>query len=367
MIQCDETRPQCVNCVTAERRCPYLDSQTNSEANDSARATPDSGPHNVVSDSQMALDSRIRPQIDLSIETDGESMIHIELLEQWLKHTCRTCLDRDQQAGLLAAIVMNAGLRFPFLLHGTLALAALHLSYVRPAQHDFYLHKAKELQDEGLAGFQRLDTNFDTLSAMPAFLFSFVTGVHRLCYVLAYCRTNFDLFMASLTECIDILRGVTVVLGGNMAILRESELGPLLFRHEMQSPHTSVAPSEKTIGALNMMIQQAYLGEESSDVLTSAVEKLRHVDFESKDEGNESIGPAVVWMMQCPLGFTQLLREGNPAAEVILAYIAPLFHTRQACWAVGDSGAYMLNSIRGRLPPEWRQWLVWPEQMIGQS
>ena len=290
----------------------------------------------------------------------------MELLQHWLSHTCRTCLQPRQQAQVLGAIIVNTGLRFPFLMHSTLAFAALHLSYTLISRRDYYLSQAKELQDNAVAAFNHLGPNIDESIAMAAFLFSFVTGVHRMCYVLAFCRREPGLFLTSIRECIDILRGVTITLGGHMAMLRTTELGPLLFKEMRLNDPAAVSLSQDAIGRLHAMINAMDIAATTVAVLRAAVNNLHEAYAETQEADDESVGLAVVWMMKCPEGYTQLLAEDHPAALVVLAHVTPLLHHNRKCWAIGDSATFMLSSVYEKLPADWRPWLEWPRQVIDQ-
>ena len=347
-----------MNCLTAERRCPYL------EAGGPDRlVTGQSGQSASGSTPSDASDDRVPPLLQLTLETSCQSLPYIELLHQWLSHTCHTCLAPRHRAGLFAATMMNTALRYPFLMHSVLALAALHRSFTHASSREFYLSKSRELQEEGLLGFNRLTFPLDDTLALPAFLFSYIAGIRHLCLHMAYPKTDLVGFISSMIECIDMLRGVPTVLGGRMDMLKHSEFSPVVDTLE-GSDSATPSPQQQQVDRLGQMIQSSEMSGRSNRVLTDAIKTLRQLYRNASDIDDESLGLAVVWMMTTPAEFTQLLTERQPQAMVVLAYVAPLLHYRRNCWAIGNVAARLMWAIEDKIPPQWQQWLAWPKAVV---
>ena len=151
-----------------------------------------------------------------------------------------------------------------------------------------------------------------------------------------------------------------------MAMLRTTELGPLLFKETNVNSPAATSSSQDAVGRLHAMINAMNIAAATVAVLRATVNNLHEAYAETQGADDESVGLAVVWMMKSPEGYTQLLAEEHPAALVVLAHVIPLLHHNRKCWAIGDSGTFMLSSVYEKLPADWRPWLEWPRQVIDQ-
>lgn len=294
-------------------------------------------------------------------------MLAVELLQQWLTSTSRTCLGSNPQASLFAATATNIGLQYPLVMHALLSLSALHLSWTEPSRWTALQRTARELRALGLASFQQLDLTSQPDQVIPSLLFSFITGVHQLCHALAYGRSDFSTFLHALTECISVLRGVSIVVAGRMDIVRHSELGPLLIPPPRTHALSVIQQAAvQAIDALRTLCDWTMLPVETAKILVEAIDGLRALYEELSDDAlDPGIGVVVVWMMKAPSGFTELLDDRVPQALVVLAHTAPLLHARRSCWAVGDAGVFTVESVSRCVGVEWQCWLEWPRRAVG--
>lgn len=353
-----------MNCLTARRRCPYLDSHNAAAASSETTPSTLSDTANASPRGQdFAASSDAPPYTLLRVENQGQALLEVELLQQWLTSTSHTCFGKTSKAAFFAATAVNTGLRYPLVMHALLAFSALHLSWANPKRRMLLLQDVKHFEEQGSVAFRQLDLGANPKLVVPCLLFSFITGVHRLCYVLAYCCIDHDIFLASLTECISLLRGVSVVIFGHMDIVRESELGPLLM--PSNTPPTKRPSALDAIDKLRKICNSPIISRKNAEDLLSAIDELRTFCDEADDGSDGGIGSVTVWMMKAPSGFIEMLNEGSPPAMIVLAHTAPFLQYRSQCWAVGNSATFLVNSISERISTEWKQWLEWPRQVIG--
>lgn len=260
--------------------------------------------------------------------------------------------------------MVNVALRHSFLMHSILAISALHLSSENPVNRQMYLSEADTLHREGLQSFNKIAPPQES-AFVPAFLFSFITGMHRMCTAMVAAKGDLDIFLNQFIECIEILRGVTTILAGRLNELRESELAPFIPPNNSGSTSPPVSSSAQTqVLKLNKMIESSQESDATATILKTSVQQLSQIFVHDKSDEDESVGNAPVWMMAAPSGFTRLLVERNPAAMVILGYVAVLLHYRRRCWAVGDSGRILIRVLYARVPSQWQEWLEWPRSVV---
>lgn len=78
----------------------------------------------------------------------------LELLHQFATETCYTMSNRSESHDLWRVTVCKEGLHHDFLMRGILAIAALHLSHLRPDQASDYQNIANSHQDKALSVFR---------------------------------------------------------------------------------------------------------------------------------------------------------------------------------------------------------------------
>ena len=353
-----------MNCLTARRRCPYLDGHDAAASGGTTPSTLSETTNASPPGQGFAPNSDAPPFTLLKVENQGQALLEVELLQQWLTSTSCTCLGQNSRATFFAATAMNTGLRYPLVMHSLLAFSALHLSWTNPERRALLLQDVKHFEEQGLVAFKKLDLGADSKFVIPCLLFSFITGVHRPCYVLAYCCTDFDSFLIFFTECISLLRGVSVVIAGHMDIVRNSELGPLLIAPNNPPSTTKRLSDLKAIDKLKKICDPTMSSTENAEVLMHAIDGLRTL-YEELDDGSDyGIGSVTVWMMKTPFGLLQMLNEHSPPALIVLAHTAPLLHRRRKCWAVGNSATFLVDSVGEQIPTEWQRWLEWPRQAM---
>ena len=125
--------------------------------------------------------------------------------------------------------MLDTALGSPYLMHAILALSALHKSFTCALpQRIQYSDLAESLQQQGLSAFTKLGGEIDPAQAVPAFLFSWTTGLHRLCTTLADpVLHDPQAFLSAVADCIEVLRGVTTLLGQGIENLKHSALSML--------------------------------------------------------------------------------------------------------------------------------------------
>jgi hypothetical protein len=147
-------------------------------------------------------------------------------------------------------------------------------------------------------------------------------------------------------------------------MLSESVLSPLLKQGEAVPP-LSTALGNTCSGLLDL-IKTAGLNPEhfaSCEQAISALQSALGV-APSDAEGRPSINAILTWPVILCQGFTDLLRQREPHALVILAHYAALVHCRRDLWMCGDGGQFLVNLISQNLGDEWADWLIWPNQVV---
>ncbi|KAJ3544146.1 hypothetical protein NM208_g1833 [Fusarium decemcellulare] len=347
-IRCDEGKPLCTNCITADRRCEYRKA-----------CTPDSGSVSTLPSVATLINPTVSgaPQ---SVQGDHEAvgvkvnMHHMELLVHFSLSIYLPELDGDES---LTKLVLQAALNAPYLMHEILALSARHLSAIRPDRSEWYLQQAVELQTKAIALFNNASRDEDQDSRVAKLLFSSILGRHILVDVLVHRGLDFADFLSRLIQGIRLHRGTRAVAAAHgWASLLKSEIGPLMAKSidllEFKDP-PQLSPR---LGCLISQSTRLDIDAKAAcDTALRMIEAALH-DLATTERRSYGLRMIFIWPILLSENFIHLLEQQVPEAIAILGRYALLLHSGKFLWQVRDAGAYLLDLVSRFLGPGWQLW-----------
>ncbi|KAK1701145.1 Upc2 protein [Colletotrichum godetiae] len=320
-VKCDESRPACVNCTTALRRCSYLDTEA---AIPSSSTFSYQCPSPVTSIASPAVP--VTPEHsngrDSHAPTEPYDFRHMELLfhfEHNLGYTQgfgdNLTRQKYQQMSLKQAF------RVPFLMDELLAIAAAHKSTLPGEDQTYYRSEATRLQTRGLSQFTVANGEISDEDFLTVFLFSTWLGQHVLFDTFSV-PADFPVILDKLVHCMGLHRGVRTIVGGSWERLRAHF--------------------------------DAHLGAGSRFVQNMIIRPDRY------ERGDDTVQE---WSIRVPTEYVSLLDQRRPEALVVLAYWGVLLHKARECWAFGGAGRTLVRSIAAHLGSYWGELLAWPREM----
>ncbi|KAE9365647.1 hypothetical protein N431DRAFT_354128 [Stipitochalara longipes BDJ] len=376
-IKCDETHPICIQCNTAQLRCGYAPGRTSGPAYSSASPQPMSQNGSSIS-SFTTLEpqspNNIQPRIpdppianahfSITRTLDDHftvNLLHIQLFHHFTTVTAGTISLNPQEAERAMAVIMKAALSAPYLMQELLALSALHLSVLQPAQREFYHHQASGLQTRALTIFNASHLEVDAENCIPIVLFSSLLARHSLCDVINGPNDDFSNFLNSFIHCLDLHRGIRAIASHSYRLLRESELQHVIEAGEAM--HCTDNLVGKECEELRALLSSADLGQASMKACETAIDHLqRTFDMERSSGGRDSSFAS--WPVLVPNEYMDLVMKRNPEALVILAHFAVVLHGHRGEWFIGDGGRHLINSISRHLGSYWDNWMAWPKSVL---
>ena len=264
-------------------------------------------------------------------------------------------------------IMLDHALKYPFLLHGLLALSTFHLGHCQPDNQEIYQNHSRRLLSQGLEGFNSVVTRLNEDNIIPAFVFSTVAGFCKFAHVFSTLHRSVNEFLDQLIESITMLRGVNIVLGGWWQVITASSLFRALYP-DTGHPKLEVSSDRRSeeLSDLRLFLQESNLDVASTHACNEAVDQLQSIynmQINTKDE-TKSETPDFVFFIRLPGAFHTLVLQRNPEALIIVAYLAPLLHRRRRSWLVGNAGEVLINAIYDYLGPNWHRWLHAPMAAI---
>lgn len=306
----------------------------------------------------------------VSTTTDLISDLHLhdlELLHHYTTHTYRTLSYNNEHKEIWKSYIPKEALSHPFLMHGLLAIAALHLIECcedEGSSRRKYIELATRHQNLALASFRPQLSNitpsnchaifaFSSLIAALAFAFSKSAGNIRAGEPVEQVLQDFFLF-----------RGVESVLTAFWDIIRKGKLGALVRRPS--DPTCSQPISKDVINALDYLHDcngdgVTHISSEEKAAYNHAIRELR-ISFERSPSSWETV---FRWPIVLPEAYLTHLKNRRPMSLVILAHYCVILGRLDACWWSQGWSGHLFEAIYRSLNVSWRPLLQWPMQMIG--
>ncbi|KAL4940154.1 hypothetical protein BDV06DRAFT_213690 [Aspergillus oleicola] len=362
-IKCDERHPKCVNCDVSLRYCSYEEMVSEARAFVPAAASQ--------SKSYLTTSPGGPSTSNLGADSPPLNKLHLELFHHFVSHILTFfCLDDRLSPGYSSLEMLKCILGAPYLMNEILAFAALHLSIICPLQQTFYRHHAAELQTHALTEFNGSNIDPTPESCLPMFLFSSILALHMLSNQLLFRIGDLEAFLEDFVQSLRLHRGVRAVTNQSWPVLLQSPLKSLLKAEENALANKADATSGDDCSKLIALVDHSpslAASPRDRDTYKETIGYLQSAFDGSRQHPSgipAAIGPIISWPVLVPPRYVDLLAERRQEALVILAYFGLLLHMHREMWTFGDSGLYIITSIRDYLGPQWAEWLVWPSEFL---
>jgi hypothetical protein len=264
----------------------------------------------------------------------------------------------------------------PFVMHGILSLSALHLAYRQPPERQRLVCIAAYHHNIALQGFQQgishmSDDNSDALFACTSLNILYVfanfgplcddLSVDRKCRILG-------------AEWIPAIRGVDAVLQPVYERVRRGPLSPMLGLGNWEELDPSNQPAFGD--AQFCSIQGVWHHSGDVHVYDKALYLLRKCNaymrqFETMSSEvltqwgyNQTWSAPFIWLHFAPGEYFELLKQRQPPALLIFAYLGTLFHALDDYWFMEGWGRNMVDVANELLGEYWCRWMVWPKEVV---
>ncbi|CZR64537.1 uncharacterized protein PAC_14435 [Phialocephala subalpina] len=282
----------------------------------------------------------------------------LELLHHYTTATSLV-LSRSKHIDIWRVSIPRMALKHDFLMHGILALSALHLSRIQP-------HRARKLtvlasahEQLALPSFRKhLSLNFSNDTCHAIFSFSgFVVP-----FILAS-ESSLEASTSRIPGLEDTsphwfhaIRGLMVLLEGNWSTLAQGPYAPLLIRGSEPISYAN-NPNDHHLAEVQQLISSCDEFSDAQEAVACQItlDELRRILACPELEAGFVTWPGVV-----PAGYLKLLHRQHPIALIILAHYCVLIKKIERVWYLRGLGQNLLSSIHEVISPEWRPWLEWP-------
>lgn len=302
----------------------------------------------------------------------------MELLHYWTCHSYMSCTDDASQYTIWQVVMPRLSFSYQFLLHGMLALTALHRHYEMgdDEQAEGLTDLARYHQQHALTLYIPLIPKLDEHNCHALFAFSIILGA--LSFAMLHNQHDEDLpssgsqgIVKRFIDAFDAFLGATAVgihahdwlLRGPMASYM-SPLEPTVQKLDLPDVPFQLA-LETLLGYVSGMTQKS----DDKDVAAKSVTYIQSImglgTILSQDPDRLRISYLVAWPVMAENAYISLLKEGDPFALVILGHYGVALHMHgNRLWMLETLGARLTLAIYAELDDEWRPHLDWAKSRV---
>ncbi|KAF7589976.1 hypothetical protein BBP40_003467 [Aspergillus hancockii] len=283
----------------------------------------------------------------------------LELMIQWCTATYRSISRNKAVEWIWHAVIPREAMRHPFLMHGILALSALHLAFTSSgATKESYLVTARSHRSQARIGLAKVQDNVNESNSQAVFALVNILVVFAFALPLTTEPLEEQTPLDELCEVFRLTRASTDTITTAFDLVSEGEMEQLVQVDDR--PPLMPDTSRLAIMSLSRMNMRLAIQkpEHEKEVYDTAIQHLG-TSLDKLARGGEIMIVAFEWIFQIPPRFIDLLRERQPFALIVLAHYAVIMHSLRGHWWVGEWAARLISQIGQHLCAESKQSINW--------
>ena len=366
--KCDERTPTCSNCTKHSITCDFSIDPRHGTASSLERAQRETSDGQGLRNDSTTLASTLTscPMAD-DTQPAAFNMRDLELLHHFTTETCFTLSNQPQSHRLWQGAVPREGFQHKFLMHGILAVAALHLSCLKPEKQETYRRTAAQHQDLALSLFRSVmpiitESNCHAIFALSSLIVVFAFAAPRGRNSIAFTDDSEEP-----TGWLSLIRGVRSILISVWPWVKNGGLGGLLPDGiEQPQPGELSEPADMQINKLLHLCEDASGGPEVLAAYRETVDGLKtcYLKLYTKAATECEVSIAFLWPTIIPQKFVTMLNSRAPEALIILAHYCVILQHLDKYWWKSGWTVHLLDNIYRVLDQPWHAWMEWPTSVI---
>jgi hypothetical protein len=250
----------------------------------------------------------------------------------------------------------------PFLMHGLLAVSALHLASLQPVRKAELLTFATSCEQQALPSFRHMLPAVPPTDVDAAFAFSTLV----VPYIIA--TGTGDARIPRLDDdrphWFLAIRGLLALLATNWVALTRGAFGPLLACRVLPGSY-GAHPEDETLARICALLEPTTASsrrdERELGECRQALEQLRRIwALLLSPCGFFAVQNVIyIWPGVVSQGYIQLLHNRRPEALVVLAHFCVLLKRVHSTWYWKGIGLGLMGAICDELSPVWTPWIQW--------
>lgn len=293
----------------------------------------------------------------------------IELMWNFAKRTSHsmapTAPGTEAESDVWTDIIPDLALKYEFLMHGVLALSALHLAYLRPEQKERWRNARDRHIERGLALYRVAINSVNKETCHACWLFSIVLALTE--------KPGKTLSLSSMQSGVGFVNLLRAGIALHVPFIEELNNGPVrgLFEGWKARERESERCLPKDEEALNKISR--YWSPLTSDYTRDQGrmfdENLKILKEVFALQASQSVIPpvscALAWASTLAEEYTRLIAVSDTGALILLAHFCVLLNRVTDTWWIEGEAVPLLISIREVLGPENEKWIRYPLEEVG--
>ncbi|KAH8663887.1 hypothetical protein BGZ61DRAFT_288313, partial [Ilyonectria robusta] len=400
-VKCGEDKPRCSACVRNEAPCLYPDVARRLTSPVDSVTPINSYRASSASTSYSTQNSCSKGSSSVEEALTSFGMDDMVLFHQWIFHTSRTIIQSPNIDHCWQVTFPNIGFHHPFVMHGILSLAALHLALTDPGSRKQHSLDAARHHNTALRGFREgIDhmvtsedySNSDALFACSIlnmiYIFGMLGGLHSSLDGKPGLRQRTARVLGG--EWIPMVRGIGAII--QPAAYEQIRLGPLAQLVSLDHWEELDSDSDLAVNDEHFRVVPeawAALPIPDIDVYNDAWRMLRRCYLYSMQfAGNSAVGGgheglpsegekewtfnrqwagSIAFLHETSEEYLLRVHQRQPPALVIFSYFGALLHDLDDYWFLQGWGRDIVEVVNESLGSYWRPWTKWPRQVVGLS
>jgi hypothetical protein len=315
------------------------------------------------------------------------NMLYLELLHHFTTSTCFTLNTAETMRTVWRVQIPRLAFSYDFVMHGILALSALHLAQSQPSpRKEMYIAEGQSLHQTGLRIATTLLPHVTKDNCAPLWIFNAITSLVSL----ASPRQPGDILLVGphgVAEWLQLLRGTQSMIMLNEANLRAGPLGPMFISGRNRSMLRAAHARDQTIESKHLsdlmsLISQPQVAISDSNLLSSTQSKLAPSHLAAYTTAIDELRPSFniayapnfqtyesadvfIWLFRITDSFLDLLVEKRQEALVIFAHFCVVLKRFDSTWYMNGWYEHLLSQIWEMLDEVHRLWIRWPIEETG--
>ncbi|KAM5510002.1 sterol uptake control protein 2 [Fusarium oxysporum f. sp. phaseoli] len=393
-VKCSEEHPTCRSCASRRTVCEYpegvVESSTTSISVPPLRTSVESPPAVSPFPSDTSVSTRTSASATIPLQSLGHTttqtleLNQLHLLHHWTVSTSVDLCRCPKTLYIWQEAFPEIGFRYPFVLHALLGLAALHIAYQSPTERTRGWLVGMYHHNEALTGFQKEISNITEENSEALFTWS----ICNVLYVFATSNplrqpvdgnlnsaTSLQKEKVLGTEWIPMIRGLRAVLEPTHNYFRCGRMKAIMSLgnwYELD-PDRDGQDAED---AFFCRARESWSDSDRAEVYEEALQVLRkcrlyssqfrEMDSETRSNWgyNKEWSAPLMFIHFAPDSYFSLLRQRQPSALILFSLFGALLHKIRNYWFLEGWGKAIVEVIADILGSYWKEWLLWPLQVI---
>ncbi|KAM0287239.1 hypothetical protein ACHAQH_000553 [Verticillium albo-atrum] len=331
----------------------------------------------------IALDPRLAGPVAAPSPSPGWNSRDLELMHHFTISTCDTLTSREDMRHVWRVAIPQEGYKHSYVMHGILAVAAVHKAQLVPSERHMYTTLAAYHQSLGLEGFTPLMLDVNRDNWKPIFSFASIVVL----YVgLLPTRSEGQRLLTpipSVVELFSFVRGIQSILQTFVSYIPRTSFAPIVWSSwitDVDDPMNPRPPlghsclARDVYQALERLesVFDSGMQLEFRDDYLRAIDELNKVTRLMAHAGvHVECGMAMFWPYVIPQRIMHDIEALNPHALLLLSYFCVFLSILEGrYWFIRGWAKPLMADIDLQLSHhrELAELLKWPkEQILGHS